>query len=75
MEKGGWDKALIDACCCDYDIRLNSRMMGGNNKVDSWTTPPSSTKLPSSIYCGVSAGAIIVGKSMQTACWKVRIRQ
>ena len=23
------------------------------------------------IYCGVSAGAILAGESMQTACWKV----
>jgi peptidase E len=25
---------------------------------------------PTAIYCGVSAGAILVGMSMQTACWK-----
>jgi hypothetical protein len=26
----------------------------------------------SAVYCGVSAGAILAGQSMQTACWKVR---
>jgi hypothetical protein len=26
----------------------------------------------SAVYCGVSAGAILAGESMQTACWKVR---
>jgi hypothetical protein len=25
----------------------------------------------SAVYCGVSAGAIVVGHSMQTASWKV----
>ena len=25
----------------------------------------------SAVYCGVSAGAILAGQSMQTACWKV----
>jgi hypothetical protein len=24
----------------------------------------------SAVYCGVSAGAILIGNSMQTACWK-----
>ena len=24
------------------------------------------------VYCGTSAGAIIMGDSMETACWKVR---
>jgi peptidase E len=25
------------------------------------------------VYCGTSAGAIIIGESMETACWKVSL--
>merc|ERR1711924_5156 len=37
------------------------------NYGDSTTSSPPSF---SAVYCGVSAGSIIAGESMQTACWK-----
>jgi len=58
MEKGDWTQDLIDACF---------------TKSDDGASPSSSSSSStsfSSVYCGVSAGAILVGESMQTACWK-----
>ena len=60
MEKGDWAKDLTDACCCDYDCDSSSNT---NGSLSSF----------SAVYCGVSAGAILAGESMQTACWKVSI--
>lgn len=51
MEKGGWNKDLITACCCSNNAAAEAQAS-------------------TAVYCGVSAGAILVGKSMQTACWK-----
>ena len=53
MEKGDWEKDLMDAC--SYKSESNS-----NNDDISF----------SAVYCGVSAGSILAGESMQTACWK-----
>mmetsp|Transcript_27808 Transcript_27808/g.65347 ORF Transcript_27808/g.65347 Transcript_27808/m.65347 type:complete len:228 (-) Transcript_27808:1792-2475(-) len=54
LEKGDWAKDIIDACCCSDSGEENS------------SSPPS---FPA-VYVGVSAGAILAGESMQTACWK-----
>ena len=67
MEKGNWSQDLIDACCCSTNDGNNTT----NNDVNS--SPPSTSTFPA-VYCGVSAGAILTGQSMQTACWKVRYR-
>jgi hypothetical protein len=67
IEKGNWAQDLIDACSCNSNDGNNTT----NNDVNS--SPPSTSTFPA-VYCGVSAGAILAGQSMQTACWKVRYR-
>ena len=58
MEKGDWTKDLTDACFYNPN----------KDDDDDEKSSPSSF---SAVYCGVSAGAILAGESMQTACWKV----
>lgn len=57
MEKGNWTKDLTDACFY-------------NPYKDDDDDEKSSPSSFSAVYCGVSAGAILAGESMQTACWK-----
>jgi hypothetical protein len=57
VEKGDWTSDLIDACCFD----LSSSSSSSNIEESTF----------SAVYCGVSAGAILAGESMQTATWKV----
>ena len=66
MEKGNWSQDLIDACCNNND--------GNDTTNNDVNLPPSPTSTFPAVYCGVSAGAILTGQSMQTACWKVRYR-
>ena len=59
MEKGDWARDLMDACGFDS----NSSRSSSKNDEPSF----------SAVYCGVSAGSILMGESMQTACWKVSL--
>jgi hypothetical protein len=45
----------------------------GDALIESCCTNESDEHQSKAVYIGVSAGAILIGNSMQTACWKVRI--
>mmetsp|Transcript_19682 Transcript_19682/g.47533 ORF Transcript_19682/g.47533 Transcript_19682/m.47533 type:complete len:466 (+) Transcript_19682:101-1498(+) len=64
MEKGDWKNKIIDACSTTETEQIN------RNDETTNADESSNSERFSAVYCGVSAGAIVVGQSMQTACWK-----
>lgn len=42
----------------------------GEDLIEACCSKSEQPTKPTAVYCGVSAGAILVGRSMQTACWK-----
>jgi hypothetical protein len=63
MEKGHWGDTLIEACCsCRNDFDEKQQHQKQRRRAFK------------AVYIGVSADSIMVGHSMQTACWKVRAK-